>query len=440
MRTIRYLLRLFATFITRFKGLLLIGAILGIIFFVLGRVLSPLFYKRSVEKIGITGRYHTENLPSFILELIGQGLTSIEKDGTVAPDLAISWETPDKGKTWIFTLKDNIFWQDEERVTSGTIVYEFSDVEIEHLDEKTVAFKLQDPFSPFPTVVARPTFRKGLLGTREWKVDKISIAGGIIQHLTLIDKEKNKKIYKFYPTEDRTKLAFKLGEVNKLQGLYDPSPLNFWDTTELNTEINSDHIVTIFFNTQDAALSEKNLRQALVYAIDKKALGEKRAISPIPSNSWAFNPQVKKYAYDTVRANELMKALPAELKEDLTIKLVSTPVLLPVAEEIAKYWEEVGVKTSVLVSSIIPSEFQAYLTILDIPKDPDQYSVWHSTQESSNISNYSSPRVDKLLEDGRSELDFEERKKIYLDFQRFLVEDAPALFLYHPVSYTISRR
>ncbi len=34
----------------------------------------------------------------------------------------------------------------------------------------------------------------------------------------------------------------------------------------------------------------------------------------------------------------------------------------------------------------------------------------------------------------------EEREKIYLDFQRFLVEDAPAAFLFHPTFYTISRK
>jgi len=33
-----------------------------------------------------------------------------------------------------------------------------------------------------------------------------------------------------------------------------------------------------------------------------------------------------------------------------------------------------------------------------------------------------------------------ERKKFYLDFQRFLIEDSPAAFLYHPVSYTIVRK
>ena len=74
----------------------------------------------------------------------------------------------------------------------------------------------------------------------------------------------------------------------------------------------------------------------------------------------------------------------------------------------------------------------------EIPADPDQYTLWHSTQ-STNITGYNSPKIDKLLEDGRKISDKEERKAIYLDFQRFLVEDTPAAFLFHPTVYTIIR-
>ena len=149
---------------------------------------------------------------------------------------------------------------------------------------------------------------------------------------------------------------------------------------------------------------------------------------------------MKTYGYDVSRAKELIEELESELKDGLNIKLVSAPVLLPVAEKIAGFWQEIGVDAVVQVSSVIPSEFQAYLAIFEIPIDPDQYSMWHSTQKGTNITHYTDPRIDKLLEDGRSELEIEERRKIYLDFQRFLVEDSPAAFLYHPATYTITRR
>ena len=111
------------------------------------------------------------------------------------------------------------------------------------------------------------------------------------------------------------------------------------------------------------------------------------------------------------------------------------------AESIKKNWEEVGVKSIMQISSVVPTDFQAYLTILDVPNDPDQYLIWHSTQkDSTNISKFGNVRVDKLLEDGRLELSSEARRTLYLDFQRFLLEELPASFLYHPVTYTITRK
>jgi peptide/nickel transport system substrate-binding protein len=198
--------------------------------------------------------------------------------------------------------------------------------------------------------------------------------------------------------------------------------------------------VAIFFNTQkNSATADKTLRQALAYAINKKGFEEIRAISPISPNSWAYNPQVKPYKYDPKRAKELIGTLPKELKNTV-LKISTTPILMSLADKIADDWRLAGINTSVQAVSGVPETFDAFLAVFDIPKDPDQYALWHSNQDATNLSNYSNPRIDKLLEDGRTQIDTEVRKKIYLDFQRFLMEDIPAVFLYHPILYTISRK
>lgn len=435
----RYYLKLIWAFFIRFKGTLIISSILGVAFFFILRFVFQNYLTSQTTRIGVNGRYNPNELPSPIVEMISDGLTTIASDGMVNPDLASSWETPDKGKTWIFHLKNDIKWQDNTPVTSDTISYEFTDVDIERPDQSTIIFKLKDPYAPFPTVVSKPTFRTGLLGTGEWRVNKITLSGNYVQELDLINNKEDKKIYKFYPTDERTKLAFKLGEVDELIDILDPLPFDTWKTVSVKSSSSKNQVVTIFFNTQDPIVSDKSIRQALIYAIDKKSLGE-RAIGPISPDSWAFNPQVKQYNYDPERSKQLLDELPDEMKNNLEIKLVTAPALLSTAENISKFWDAVGVKTVVQVSSIIPDEFQAFLTIYDIPVDPDQYTIWHSTQKESNVSVYSNPRIDKLLEDGRATLDFEERKKIYLDFQRFLLEDLPAGFLYYPTYYTITRK
>ena len=440
MLTIRYFIRLLAAFIVRFRAIILLGAFLGGIAFLALRILGPSLLTRNTERVGMVGRYRTENLPGSVLNLIGNGLTKIKEDGTVAPDLASSWESPDGGQTWVFKLKDNIFWQDGKRVTSTSINYQFSDAQIERPDEKTLVFKLESAFAPFPYVVSKPTFSKGLLGTGEWRVTKATVSAGFIQRLVLVDKDGNRKIIKFYPTEERAKLGFKLGEIDILESIFNPEPFNEWGVVEVEKEVGNSRYVAVFFNTQDKLLGEKSFRQALAYAVKKDGFDGPRAISPISPNSWAFNPQVKPYSYDSARAQELIDDLADELKKNLTVNIVTTPALLSVAESVAKDWAEVGVTGNVQVSSGVPSEYQALLAIFDIPEDPDQYSIWHSTQTSTNITRYQNPRIDKLLEDGRVELNLEERKKIYLDFQRFLVEDSPATFLYHPTTYTVKRK
>lgn len=440
MLTFRYIIRLLSAFGVRFRGIILAAAFLGVVIFLAFRLLGPSVLVRSSERIGIIGRYRLENLPDSVLNLIGNGLTKINDDATVAPDLADSWQTPDGGQTWIFKLKENIFWQDGKRVTSGSINYQFSDARLERPDESTIVFILESPFAPFPFVVAKPTFSKGLLGTGQWRVSKATVSAGFIQKLILLNKNGDRKILKFYPTEERAKLGFKLGEIDILQGIFNPKPFDDWGVSKVEKEVATGRHIAIFFNTQDKLLSEKSLRQALSYAIKKDGFDGPRAISPISPSSWAFNSQVKPYTYDEVRAKELIDELAKELKENLTVNIVTSPALLSVAESISRDWEAVGVDGSVQVFSGVPTEYQALLAIFDVPTDPDQYSVWHSTQTATNISRYQSPRIDKLLEDGRVELNLEQRKKIYLDFQRFLVEDSPAAFLYHPTTYTVKRK
>lgn len=438
MLSVRYLARLIAAFTARFKGLILLGILFGVAIFVTFGVLRPKLFFADTQRVGIVGRYRVETLPESILGLIGSGLTKVNEDGTVSPALASSWDSSDGGQTWTFRLRDDVKWQDGKKVDSESITYQFSDALIERPDQKTIVFKLESPFSPFPYVVSKPTFRKGLLGTGEWRVTKARVSAGFLQKLTLSNQKGQKKEIKFYPTEDRAKLGFRLGGIDILEGVFNPKPFEEWQTVKIEQATGTDKYVALFLNTEDKLMGEKSLRQALAYAIKKDAFDGPRAISPISPDSWAFNPQVKPYAYDANRAKELIEDLPEEIGE-LNVSIVTTPALLTVAESIAKDWNEVGVKSSVQVSSGVPSEYQALLAIFDIPGDPDQYSVWHSTQTSSNITRYKDARIDKLLEDGRVELNLEERKKIYLDFQRFLVEDSPAIFLYHPVSYTIKR-
>lgn len=447
MKNIRFWVRFLATFWKKFKLLLLLGTVIGTFFFLLLPKVKPLLSNFSQgNKIGVVGRYSIEELPFEIQSKISQGLTSVSKSGEIEPGLATSWESQNEGREWIFKI-GNYKWQDGTSVRASDINYKFSDVAVQIVDDKTIKFTLKDSFSPFPSIVGRPIFKRGLLGTSEWKVAKItSISSGRYLESIKLENVKNGIIesYKFFPNEDAARTAFKLGEIDELQDLSDLKDLKDWKNVKVTSVNREDMYVGLFINNEDPILSDKSLRQALAYAINKSSFVGERAISPISPTSWAFNPQVKPYQFNTARAKELLDTIPKEQKENLLIKLVTTPALLATADKIKADWENIGIKAQIQVSNTPPEDFQTLLAIQPIPPDPDQYSFWHSTQDTTNITRYKnskeSQRIDKLLEDGRRTLDQEERKKIYMDFQRFLVEDSPVIFLYHPITYMISRK
>ena len=435
----KFFVSLIGAYLRHFRWIFIFGIVLGFLMFFIIKFIYPSINIGHPLTIGIVGRYKTDELPEYILNMIGDGLTQMSADGLPLPNLAESWQSTDNGKVWKFNLKKDINWQDGSKLTSDSVIYDFTDVTIERPDKNTLVFKLNDPFSPFPAIVSKPTFRKGLLGTAEWKVDKANLFSGYIQELTLVNKNKERVVYRFYPTLDATKTAFKLGEVDMIKNIIDPDPFQNWSTSLVKENIAYDQVVVLFFNTKDNILVDKSIRQALYYAIDKNKLGD-RALSPINPNSFAFNPQVKTYEYNPDRAKELLSAIPEEQKNFLDIKIITTPLLLKTAESISQDWQKINIKSTALVSSFIPDEFQVYLTILEIPKDVDQYPLWHKTQTKTNISKFSNDRIDGLLEAGRQETDTENRRNIYLDFQRFLLEEVPAAFLYYPKYYTVTRK
>lgn len=445
MRQIRYWVQLLRAFSWKFKGILGLSALVGVLLLVFLAKAQELFPQlERGETIGMVGRFSTEDLPLSIQYEISMGLTSIDGTGNVLPGLAQSWYSEEDGKVWFFKLGDFI-WQDGKKVVARDINYKFSDVASQVEDEKTIKFTLKDPFSPFPTVVSRPVFKQGFLGVGDWKMIKLSLMGArFIQTIQLSNTKNDKvKTYRFYPTEEAARLAFKLGEVSQLSEIVDPRDLRNWKNIKTETLSREDRYTGIFINTQDPVLSDKSLRQALSYAINKDNFPEERAISPISPLSWAFNPQVKQYPYNPARAKELIKTLPEDQRNNLSINLITTPSLLSTSDKIKTDWEAVGVKTHLQVVNTPPEDFQALVAIQAIPPDPDQYGFWHSTQTQTNITKFrntkESQRIDKLLEDGRRTLDKEERKKIYVDFQRFLLEESPVIFLFHPVTYTITR-
>src|SRR3989339_1697368 len=134
-------------------------------------------------------------------------------------------------------------------------------------------------------------------------------------------------------------------------------------------------------------------------------------------------------------------------KDDiLELKLVtaSTPEYTKVAELIAGYWQDIGMKVNVYLVDpkdmtrevLRTRDYDVLLFGVIIGSDPDQYPFWHSDQvdyPGLNLSHYVNRSVDELLGKIRGTDNPEELNTLYIDLQNILLEDAPAAFLYAPI-------
>ncbi len=428
--------------ISFFLGLFIFFAVaLGSKYFV---KILPIYKKNT---IGIVGAYTQENLPPLVVEKLSRGLTSIAKDGTVKPDIASGWDITNNGKTYTFHLKQNIHFSDKAEVTSDLISYNFSDVAVEKPDKYTIVFKLKDAYAPFLTTASRPLMRKGFIGVGDYQIEDIKLNGNYVQSLTLTSAKNrlDRMKFQFYPTDQALKIAFLLGEVSETSGLTDKNfkDISFdnFSNTKVTQESNYSRLVTLFFDTTDGALSDKKLRLALSYGIPDSFSGGQRAYLPYSPESIFSNKDLVDKKQDYIHAKLLLSASntasdSAELPK-LTIKTLRK--YRPTANNIALAWKEMGINTTIQDVDIVPDNFQIFLGDFYLPRDPDQYTLWHSAQK-NNITKYKNVRIDKLLEDGRKTVDLEERKNLYADFQKYLLDDVPAIFLYFPTEYQIKRK
>jgi peptide/nickel transport system substrate-binding protein len=216
--------------------------------------------------------------------------------------------------------------------------------------------------------------------------------------------------------------------------------LNSFTNATVTESIDYSKLITIFYNTQDKDLSDKKLREALSYSIPDSFSHGKRNYGPFVPNSWVGQDGLASYSQDLEHSKLLLGQIQGSSKSaSLTLEIKTLAQFVPLASQIKSIWEHLGIKTNVNIVSTYPSDFQVFLGEFNVPKDPDQYTLWHSSQM-NNITNYKNLRIDKLLEDGRQTLDLSEREKIYSDFQKYLLDDPPATFLYFPFVYEVTRK
>lgn len=429
MSKLRFIFLYLFTSIKRYKFIALLPPVLILVIFFASRFFVTLVLKESVSQ-GLVGTFTETDLPAVVTTLLSKPLFSLDKSGSPSGELIKDIISNDEATVYTLKLKDNLTWSDGSPLRAQDIILSVPDATISTPDDKTIHFKLSDSYSPFLTLLTKPVLKKGSnLGIGPYKVVKTSKDIVFIKKLTLepvSDPALPNLTIQFFPNEKIAKDALKLGSIQAILGINETDDLKNEKPFKLLEKQNYSTLVTIFYNTQDPILSDENLRLALSY-FSPSLPGEVEAKTSIAPSSWAFNDQVKDYL-DNPEAGQASLDKVKNLGSG-PITLTVTSSLKSTGEKVIEGWNKGGVKSVLRVESGVPQNFQALLISQKIPADPDQYSLWHKLGQ-TNISKYSNPRLDKDLEDGRKLKNMDARKLKYQDFQKILLDRAPATFLY----------
>ncbi|WP_426818264.1 ABC transporter substrate-binding protein [Winslowiella sp. 2C04] len=218
------------------------------------------------------------------------------------------------------------------------------------------------------------------------------------------------------------------------------------------------------FNTQKPPLDNVKVRQALAMAINKPAIIEAVfqgtgtvAKNLLPPGVWSADKDLKDYDYDPGQAKALLKA--AGLPEGTTIDLWAMPVQRPynpnarrMAEMIQADWGKVGIKANIVsfewgeyLKRVKNGEHQAALMgWTTATGDPDNFFgplfSCTSANGGSNSSKWCYQPFEQLITEARAEQDQNKRTALYLQAQKIMHEQMPAVMIAHSTIFEPVRK
>lgn len=222
-------------------------------------------------------------------------------------------------------------------------------------------------------------------------------------------------------------------------------------------------IVWLAFNLQREPTSDKRVRQAIAYAVDRdfllKALMQnlsQEARTGIHPGSPFYEPEVASYDLDIDRANQILDeagyARGADgTRFELTIDHGSATTKAP-AEYLRPQLKKIGIEVTVRSSPDFPtwakriSNWEFDMTWDTVFNWGDPVIGVHRTYLSDNIrkgviwsntQGYSNPEVDDLLARAGLEMNPGQRKALYSQVQKILAEDLPVYWAYTVPYHTV---
>ena len=270
---------------------------------------------------------------------------------------------------------------------------------------------------------------------------------------------------KFYSSEEEAVSAYNRKEVDGilLQTAQNKSQIRGIANSQIFS-LPSLRIYGLFLNTDHKLLGSEYVRRAINYAINREEIlnrifsdDGKVAIGPIPPTLPGSSPNLVGYSFDPQKTAEILEKnkwvksgtgiYEKKLGKDkeatpLKFTIITIKSMQLVATLIRDYLKNAGIDVDLkivpisnLQNNLRNEDYESVLIGESYTAAADPYVFWHGAaikDPGLNLALYNNRNTNKILEDARQITDPAKRAAKLEEFQKLVLSDAPAAFLYSP--------
>jgi len=208
-------------------------------------------------------------------------------------------------------------------------------------------------------------------------------------------------------------------------------------------------VVRLAVNTLQPPLDQRDLRQAIMYALNRAQIAETMTMAPgiitgvgiVPPDTPWFNSAIMEYPYDPDKAKTLLGG------KTYAINLLAAPtdrhtdLMKPMLAAVGITLNVQQVDTATRLQHLSDGTFQLALTShIGIGGDPDYLRRWYAGEEANAFAKgsiFKNAQYAQLAEQQAATLDPTRRRAIVFQMQTILAEELPTLVLYHRRFYWV---
>lgn len=425
------------------------------------------------------------------LDLLYNTLVKLDYNLDIVPDLADSWEIPDS-LTYIFHLRKGVKFHNGRELTADDVKFSLERIldpktaspgrsyiipisNIESIDQYTIRIELSSPLASFldgltskncaivpkEEVEKYGNLQRNVVGTgpfklEEWVPDNYM---KLVRNPSYFEKEfpyLDAVIFRVIPEQTSLLAGIKSGSldiatINEgsiiLQAKKDPN-LVVIQVPGLNLR-------TFGFNNTREPFNDVRVREAIALAIDRDEIvnaaefGMAQPSGPLAASvkKWAKPLEELPFSKPNLKkARELLAE--AGYPDGFSFNVVASSTYeggLAVAQIIQSQLKKVGlrpelevVEWGIYIDRWVKRDFDSMVELRGGSPEPDRF-LYRSLHSTGGVNNwlFKDEEVDKLLDEGRKLIKFEDRKPIYDKIQVLLSEKVPVIFLYVPLDTKI---